>query len=488
MARQTNLEHCLRQKLTSMENSIARIYSIKSQLRNSAEQARKDISNAIDHQLSCVRAREQELLFQLEQIMAKKEQKLCEQQEQLNKAIGACQQSLECILRNAANTDAMNVQNSLLKMNAIDLRPRESPNILFEFDPSDLRRSISTFGRLTADERPKAQESLPLDVEHYHEDDVLLSHKSVLRLHPTSPNFQISSKSAKQNLVNSKSVPFSESINFWLSQMKTPVTTLEGEKEIDCLRDRIASLSGSSFEVVSSPSDFNQNSTEPTQPFDIHFSEINRLPADFWLKKDSDMLGNPLIEDEESQISTAKQDLSKLMKQVKLEDLSSNDNKRKRTVETRQVMNECQDRIPQDNTVTDFEFEKVIRSIQLSDDDNWLLVQQNCSPPSDVLPHAVLQTSHSAENVLYNPNILLEKSRSTSSEDDVQMKKKKCFWDSQDERGSAQRSSDVTRRANECTEQLDTWENVLEIAGKDSCVWRRYVVVSRVSKMGKELI
>uniref|UniRef100_A0A915DG02 Uncharacterized protein n=1 Tax=Ditylenchus dipsaci TaxID=166011 RepID=A0A915DG02_9BILA len=82
-----NFEHCLRQKLTSMENSIARIYSIKSQLRNSADQTRKDISNAIDHQLQCIRAREQELLFNLEDIMAKKELMLCEQQEKLNQAI-----------------------------------------------------------------------------------------------------------------------------------------------------------------------------------------------------------------------------------------------------------------------------------------------------------------------------------------------------------------------------------------------------------------
>uniref|UniRef100_A0A915E0Z5 Uncharacterized protein n=1 Tax=Ditylenchus dipsaci TaxID=166011 RepID=A0A915E0Z5_9BILA len=308
-------------------NMNARIYSIKSQLRNSADQTRKDISNAIDHQLQCIRAREQELLFNLEDIMAKKELMLCEQQEKLNQAIGACQQSLECVLSRNNTIDSSSVQNMLLRMNSIDLRPKENSNILFEFDPSDLRRNISTFGCIIAGDEPKALESLPLDVEHYDEDanfhTSALTHKSVLRLHPTSNNFL----SAEKSPVSKKQLtPFSESINFWLSQMKPPTTALDCEEEFDYIRDRITSMSGSSFEVVNNASnDKSKNApAKPDEIFSVHFSEINNLPSDFWLNKS--MLksqikpANPLTPKGSSYATRAPlPELSKLIKEIKLD-------------------------------------------------------------------------------------------------------------------------------------------------------------------------
>ena len=48
-----------------------------------------------------MRAREQLLLNILENVLESKERVLCEQQEQLNQAIGACQQSLESSPRGA---------------------------------------------------------------------------------------------------------------------------------------------------------------------------------------------------------------------------------------------------------------------------------------------------------------------------------------------------------------------------------------------------
>jgi len=476
-----NLEHCLRQKLTSMENSIARIYSIKSFLRNSAEQTRKDISSAIDHQLQCVRAREQELLFNLEHIMAKKEQKLCEQQEQLNQAIGACQQSLECVLRNNA-IDTVNVQNMLLRMNAIDLRPKETPNILFEFDPSDLRRDISIFGRIIAEDRPKTLESaLPLDVEHY-EDDALLSHKSVLRLHPTSnTNFLSPDRAPTPKEQPQQLTPFSESINFWLSQMKPPATTMDCEEEFEFIRDRITSMSqsGSSFEVVnnnnSTPSSENiPLKTKPEEIFNIHFSEINRRPNDFWLKRklydESKKQSKMVSKFQQNEIrnrcaANAKSplvlpDLSKLMRDVKLESNSpeeepkTNSNKRKRTLEEQQA--------------SGFDFEKVIKSIQQSSDEHWLLCRCNSLSTSDSTPPGILQSSYSAEDVIVDPRgALFDKQKTAKSEEDFHCcNKKKRFWHPVSETTNLNIESELAkpierRPANENVEELDTWESVL---------------------------
>jgi hypothetical protein len=285
LAMTNNFEHCLRQKLTSMENSVARIYAVKSQLRNSAEQTRKDISNAIDHQLQCIRAREQELLFKLEAILAEKEQKLCEQQEQLNKAIGACQQSLNCVLRNN-EIDSMSVQNMLLKTNTIDLRPKETPNITFEFDPSDLRRDIASFGNIATEDVAKTYESLPVDVEHYEDGTDLLSHKSVLRLNPSSgstPTPKGDIPLLQQN--PSSKTPLSQSINFWLYQMKQ--ANLDNlDDDFEYVRDRVAS--GSSFEVLnnSPSSDSAVSKSNPEDAFNAHFTELRSTPVDFWLKRD----------------------------------------------------------------------------------------------------------------------------------------------------------------------------------------------------------
>ena len=95
---------------------------------------RKDISTAVSHQLACLRAREQELLTQLENVVRTKEQLLTEQQEQINQAIGAslpfkalkpssilgaCKQGLECIALNKTNPS--NVQEMLFRYSLIVL-------------------------------------------------------------------------------------------------------------------------------------------------------------------------------------------------------------------------------------------------------------------------------------------------------------------------------------------------------------------------------
>jgi hypothetical protein len=253
------VEHRLRQKSMSMQNASARITAVKFQLRTNAEQIRKDISNAISHQLSCVRAREQELLSQLESAVAQKEQLLAEQQEHINQAIGACQQSLECLLRDKSGTT--NVQDILFRLNAIDLRPRDNSHLTFEFDPSSVRRAVSDFGQIVTNNRVRMTESLPLDVEEY-EEDASMAHKSVLRL-----------VTSVQDVPRNRIPPMNQSVTNWLCHNKP----LEDE-EYEFVRQRSSSVTSSSVDVL--------NKSEPPD-FGAHFDKINNSSSSQWLRVES---------------------------------------------------------------------------------------------------------------------------------------------------------------------------------------------------------
>jgi iron-sulfur cluster repair protein YtfE (RIC family) len=74
-------ENRLQQRLICMENAAARLNSLRMELRKNADLAQLDIASAIDHQMNCLRAREKELLRQLNTLVNAKE-------ERLNKAIG----------------------------------------------------------------------------------------------------------------------------------------------------------------------------------------------------------------------------------------------------------------------------------------------------------------------------------------------------------------------------------------------------------------
>uniref|UniRef100_A0A914DZD1 Nuclear receptor coactivator 4 n=1 Tax=Acrobeloides nanus TaxID=290746 RepID=A0A914DZD1_9BILA len=247
-------EHGLRQKLMMMENSVVRIASVKAQLRTNAEQVRKDISNAISHQLQCIRAREQELLSMLESTVSLKEQNLCEQQEQLNQAIGACQQSIECVLRN--KTDSTNIQDMLFRLNTIDLRPRDNSHLAFEVDPSALRRAIVNFGKVVSDNRQKVTcESLPIDMEEY-DDGTSLAHKSTDRV-------------------------VSGSIHNWINDLRSrQLSDSDGTWIDDLDLNRARSLTSSSIEVINRE----DASSNPSDFFSDHFTEIKRSPIEQWLR------------------------------------------------------------------------------------------------------------------------------------------------------------------------------------------------------------
>jgi hypothetical protein len=259
--------NALRQKLMVMESAVAQVTSVKNQLRINAEIARKEISNAIGHQLSLVRAREQLLLNYLENVVDSKERVLCEQQEQLNQAIGACQQSLECTIRGTNDSNT----NMLFRISALDLRPRTNSHLLFQCDPSDMRRAMCNFGQVISDPTIKDRsDCLALEAEEY-EDNVNLAHKSVLRMHRGNTPFGNFSSSV--NTTTAAADPIPPSISEWLYQARR-TSCNEG---LEIPRNRLYSTN-SSIEVISK-SEYDQN--------ELNAIEALRLPMDQWLHKPS---------------------------------------------------------------------------------------------------------------------------------------------------------------------------------------------------------
>uniref|UniRef100_A0A1I7XUA6 COS domain-containing protein n=1 Tax=Heterorhabditis bacteriophora TaxID=37862 RepID=A0A1I7XUA6_HETBA len=182
-----SLEHGLAQKLMMMENAAARIASVKAHLKSNADQVKKEIGDVISQQLSLIRAREQELLSELDAVFSYKENTLSRQQQQLHQKIGSCQQALESVRKGDRPANAVDV---LLRISHIDMSPRENSRLAFESDSIELRATLATFGiihtifeqgsgPMVDESRPG--ESLPLEMEDY-DDDFAMAHKSVMRL------------------------------------------------------------------------------------------------------------------------------------------------------------------------------------------------------------------------------------------------------------------------------------------------------------------
>uniref|UniRef100_A0A915DHB0 Uncharacterized protein n=1 Tax=Ditylenchus dipsaci TaxID=166011 RepID=A0A915DHB0_9BILA len=241
-----------------------------------------------------------------------------------------------------------------------------------------------------------------------------------------------------------------------------PTTALDCEEEFDYIRDRITSMSGSSFEVVNNASnDKSKNApAKPDEIFSVHFSEINNLPSDFWLNKS--MLksqikpANPLTPKGSSYATRAPlPELSKLIKEIKLdsseeEPLKAAKNNRKRTLEEVQQS-------------SGFNFEKVIRCIQLSEDEHWLL-NKGCSSKQSSPP--LLHSSCSAENMDEAEKVCGVQIDTKSEGDFRGLNKKKRFWqpvggDITATTIATKSSNQETHLASENSEELDTWKNVL---------------------------
>lgn len=197
---QYNLEHRLKQKLMLFENAVARLASMKAELRANSDQVRRDLSQSIQHQIGCLKAREQEILGQLEDIIAEKEEDFSAQQDVLSKAIGACQNSLECLKENNVSTNTIHA--TLIRLNALNIKPHGNPNVSFEADPTACRLATSSFGELCSEPHQQL-ESLPMDMEMY-EDDLHI-HKSVMmpRTNPIICNATKETSVASEDSVSS---------------------------------------------------------------------------------------------------------------------------------------------------------------------------------------------------------------------------------------------------------------------------------------------
>uniref|UniRef100_A0A1I8AP58 ARA70 domain-containing protein n=1 Tax=Steinernema glaseri TaxID=37863 RepID=A0A1I8AP58_9BILA len=341
-----SLEHGLRQKLTMMENTSARLSSIRAQLRANSDQVRKDIGSSISQYLACIRNREQELINELESIVLQKERKLSEQQEQLNVAIGGCQQALECVMR-TNKSDGINMQEMLFRLNTIDLSARETPQVTFEADHSALRKTITDFGRIKLDHQYRIMESLPNDIEEYDDGDTL-AHKSVM----TMTHTRIPANANKNSNAFS-----ADHLRQWLGNLHLKTPELYDDFEV--IRNRTVSM-GSSIEILPKPD------TE-CGVFSSHFSEdpvIETPTIESFLSRPKE---HGWSSDKDNQqrfgLKSHRSTDDCNMKTDDMKDEPANSKKRRLA---------CANDEPSSEKI-EYDFGNVIKGIQRSDDSEWLL-------------------------------------------------------------------------------------------------------------------
>lgn len=150
-------------------------------------------------------------------------------------------------------------------MNVMDLRPRTNAHLIFQCDPSDMRRAIYNFGQIISDPNVKeSSESFPLDFDDF-EDGVSLAHKSVHKMPRISNAFS-----------ETASEPPSNSLNDWLSGLK-PSKADSDPEGFEMIRNRLNSEDASSIEVISKADRENE----------YDFLEVLRLPMENWLQNSS---------------------------------------------------------------------------------------------------------------------------------------------------------------------------------------------------------
>jgi hypothetical protein len=449
--------NALRQKLMVMESAVAQVTSVKNQLRINAEIARKEISNAIGHQLSLVRAREQLLLNFLENVVDSKERVLCEQQEQLNQAIGACQQSLECTIRgtNDANT------NVLFRISALDLRPRTNSHLLFQCDPSDMRRAMCNFGQVISDPSVKDRsDCLALEAEEY-EDNVNLAHKSVLRMHRGNTPFGNNSSASSVE-------PMPTSINEWLYQARRGSCN-EG---LEIPRNRLYSTN-SSIEVISK-SEYDHES---------NVIDALRLPMDQWLYKPSPKshVEVPAPQDVFPGLKRGSTKSDHIIEQT-LQFLNDQFSQANSEPSQRTFVKSFSDLDvstpkPETGDKKPFEFETVINSIKASDSSDWLASSKKIKGNSDESVKAILKSlppSNSSSPISVESKV--EKCIKTESSPSSNTNTKECFEEKVNKllpkitqemsfwlKEYPSKASD--RPVNEMSEDLTPWERVLNWKG-----------------------
>ncbi|RCN30546.1 hypothetical protein ANCCAN_23677 [Ancylostoma caninum] len=282
-----SLEHGLAQKLMIMENAAARVATLRAQLRTNIDQARKEVRAVMSQQMLLVRAREQELLDEIDVIMNHKERTLEHQQQTLYRNIWECKQELEKVREGGSTTGAAEV---LFRIGHVEVASRESAYVSFESDAIGLRSRLMSFGTIRTSSRhddvnrPTPGESLPMEMEEY-DDDALMAHKSVLRMRS---NPSSSSNMSRQQV---------ESVRRWLKKIPSGPGALDADvstimAEFDVIKNSTpeaeaeSSDSASSFDLVAQDSGTPAAPTTPAENIlSAEFINTLQQPLSSWLMR-----------------------------------------------------------------------------------------------------------------------------------------------------------------------------------------------------------
>jgi len=142
------------QRITQLQQAIANIQTVRKHLKRNAAEVKSDINGTVSRQLENLRNREVWLLSQVEIVEQAKEEVLRGQQDRLCHLLGGLQTHLEYSTddRSASDTKPPGLErklsSSLDRLDAIDLRPQETPHLSFSADVQLLRDSILKFGQV----------------------------------------------------------------------------------------------------------------------------------------------------------------------------------------------------------------------------------------------------------------------------------------------------------------------------------------------------
>uniref|UniRef100_A0A7I4YUB6 GTD-binding domain-containing protein n=1 Tax=Haemonchus contortus TaxID=6289 RepID=A0A7I4YUB6_HAECO len=341
-----SLEHGLAQKLMVMENAAARVATVRAQLRTNVDQARKEIRAVMSQQMLLIRAREQELLDELDVIMNCRERSLESQQQSLYRNIWECKQALEKLRETgSSSTRAADV---LASLGHVEMSARESAHVSFESDALGLRSTLLSFGTIRTSSKHDSLtkstpgESLPMELEEY-DDDHVMAHKSVFHSSSTRAN---SSSMSKEQV---------DSVRKWLKKIPSGSAALEADM----------SAIMAEFDVVktSSSPEAEVESSDTASSFDLiaHDATPARTSADTAVQK---VLSAEFL-------NTLQQPLSSwLMRLIPNESLKVESEPTIVTPEPSRTMkrpHSCSD------VKRHYEFEDVIDRVRASSNDSWVL-------------------------------------------------------------------------------------------------------------------
>jgi nuclear receptor coactivator 4 len=166
-------------KIKQLEDAIHQINNTKKHLKENSSEVKRQITTTFSRQLESLRNREVWLLGQVELIEHAKEEVLRKQKEKLCHLLGGLQTGLEYSEEDDNVTQGKldrKLSESIDRLDELDLKPEETPNIGFRADVAEMRDCVRNFGRVdsrslnlpTAFAHPEVSSaSLPRTFEDY---------------------------------------------------------------------------------------------------------------------------------------------------------------------------------------------------------------------------------------------------------------------------------------------------------------------------------